>query len=178
MKTICWIRWMFLWIQGRDRTLKTGFAKMSRAWSPLKIWRCQSVADASPEEWESEDDSPTCPVIESQNENLDSWPGSLVVCCGRILIWAYSWWLMVTMFRLRFPCHEQMMNRWWMMCLTGVGCAFTTSTSPWAPWAFRGADGGWPSGAAAAGVSDSTADFSGFVGFIQIWGRFSTLSCN
>ena len=113
MKTICWIRWMFLWIQGRDRTLKTGFAKMSRAWSPLKIWRCQSVADASPEEWESEDNSPTCPVIESQNENLDSWPGSLVVCCGRILIWAYTWWLMVTMFRLRFPCHEQMMNRWW-----------------------------------------------------------------
>ena len=40
---------------GRDRTLKTGFAKMSRAWSPLKIWRCESLADASPEEWQSEE---------------------------------------------------------------------------------------------------------------------------
>ena len=39
----------------RDRTLKTGFAKMSRAWSPLKIWRCESLADASPEEWQSEE---------------------------------------------------------------------------------------------------------------------------
>eukprot|EP00927_Polykrikos_kofoidii_P002054 TRINITY_DN10789_c0_g1_i3.p1 TRINITY_DN10789_c0_g1~~TRINITY_DN10789_c0_g1_i3.p1 ORF type:complete len:1116 (+),score=170.30 TRINITY_DN10789_c0_g1_i3:393-3350(+) len=24
----------------RDRTLKTGFAKMSRSWSPLRLWRC------------------------------------------------------------------------------------------------------------------------------------------
>ena len=39
---------------GRDRTMKTGFAKMSRAWSPLKIWRCEAIADVSPNHWTSE----------------------------------------------------------------------------------------------------------------------------
>ena len=79
VECFCW------WIQGRDRTLKTGFAKMSRAWSPLKIWRCQSVADASPEEWKSEDnDSTTCPVNSSDRMpkrkilTLDQEVGS---CC-------------------------------------------------------------------------------------------------
>ena len=41
-------------LEGRDRALKTGFAKMSRAWSPLKLWRCASPASASPEQWTSE----------------------------------------------------------------------------------------------------------------------------
>ncbi|CAJ1407712.1 unnamed protein product [Effrenium voratum] len=39
----------------RDRTMKTGFAKMSRAWSPLKIWRCEAIADVSPNHWTSEE---------------------------------------------------------------------------------------------------------------------------
>ncbi|CAE8715703.1 unnamed protein product, partial [Polarella glacialis] len=39
----------------RDRQMKTGFAKMSRAWSPLRIWHCKKGAGDGPECWESMD---------------------------------------------------------------------------------------------------------------------------
>eukprot|EP00438_Fugacium_kawagutii_P016426 Skav206446 [mRNA] locus=scaffold295:246394:251242:+ [translate_table: standard] len=59
----------------RDRTLKTGFAKMSRAWSPLKIWGCRSLADASPEDWEE------LPVP-SRRSRLPEPPGRFGVLTG------------------------------------------------------------------------------------------------
>lgn len=34
----------------RDRTLKTGFAKMARAWSPLRVWRCARLENSA-ETW-------------------------------------------------------------------------------------------------------------------------------
>ncbi|CAE7900648.1 unnamed protein product [Symbiodinium necroappetens] len=49
------VHWYDLRDFRRDRALKTGFAKMSRAWSPLKLWRCASPASASPEQWTSEE---------------------------------------------------------------------------------------------------------------------------
>jgi len=40
----------------RDRTLKSGFAKMSRAWFPLRLWSCKGgIADATTERWEAKD---------------------------------------------------------------------------------------------------------------------------
>lgn len=39
----------------RDRTLKTGFAKMSRSWSPLRIWNCSKSCGQVPERWTSID---------------------------------------------------------------------------------------------------------------------------
>lgn len=49
------VQWYDLRDFRRDRTLKTGFAKMSRAWSPLRLWRCRSAPDASPELWTCEE---------------------------------------------------------------------------------------------------------------------------
>ncbi|CAE7441249.1 unnamed protein product [Symbiodinium natans] len=50
------VHWYDLRDFRRDRALKTGFAKMSRAWSPLKLWQCASPASsASPEQWTSQE---------------------------------------------------------------------------------------------------------------------------
>jgi len=49
------VQWYDLRDFRRDRTLKSGFAKMSRAWSPLRIWRCSNGTRESPEIWDSRD---------------------------------------------------------------------------------------------------------------------------
>jgi len=65
----------------RDRTLKTGFAKMSRAWFPLRLWRCEVTA-GGPEHWVPED----FPVPEAAPPPRSVLPSSAVGVGGDQLV--------------------------------------------------------------------------------------------
>jgi len=85
------VRWWELSEIHQDRHEKTGFAKLIRAWSPLRLWLCQGGAGGRPERWVPTDlpssastsslvPAPmvSCPTLTNANKLMRQLQASLV----------------------------------------------------------------------------------------------------